>query len=96
MKIHDFFQSSESHLALCGSLRRLKDWHNATITLVMSQNALLNGYHGDVNQTCIGGDATLAKFVSAKTIGCFEEFDWTKDQLWRGKISVIDKTVRIL
>ncbi|XP_033729594.1 mdm2-binding protein-like, partial [Pecten maximus] len=80
--------SPESVLSLCGALGHLKEWFNASVTTVI-QPALLC----DLDPLLADCHQQLCQFVKAKTVGCFEDFESHWDDVWRGKVSVIDKTV---
>lgn len=75
---------SEHSYQLFGALRRLKDWHNAVITFVKTES-------------CVESEEMqgIQRLLTASSL---EEEDSrlreAADVIWRGKLSVIDKTVR--
>ncbi|XP_060075546.1 mdm2-binding protein-like [Ylistrum balloti] len=81
--------SPESVLSLCGALGHLKEWFNASVTTVVHP-ALLS----DLDPVLADSRRQLCDFVKAKSAGCFEDFGSNWEDIWRGKISVIDKTVQ--
>ena len=66
---------------LLGLLRRLKDWHNASITLF--------------DQDLSPDTEFLQKFLSASVWFDKEKLEYqnSRDVLWRGKMSICDKIV---
>ncbi|XP_069113628.1 mdm2-binding protein-like [Argopecten irradians] len=80
--------SSGSVLSLCGALAHLKEWFNASVTTVIHPTVLC-----DLDPLLADCHQQLCQFVKAKTVGCFEEFESNWNIVWRGKVSVIDKTV---
>lgn len=77
-----FFCRSENSLQLFGALRRLKDWHNAIINFVLSDG-------------CDWSDEAKA-IERLLTSSCQKEhlsLGEANAVIWRGKLSIIDKTV---
>ncbi|XP_048779873.2 mdm2-binding protein-like [Ostrea edulis] len=74
---------SEHSYQLFGALRRLKDWHNAVITFVKTES-------------CVESEEMqgIQRLLTASSL---EEEDSrlreAADVIWRGKLSVIDKTI---
>ncbi|XP_021355736.1 mdm2-binding protein-like isoform X1 [Mizuhopecten yessoensis] len=85
---HELQGSAESLLSLCGALGHLKEWYNASVTTVIHPALLC-----DLDPLLADSHRQLCDFVKAKAVGCFEDFENNQEDVWRGKVSVIDKTV---
>ncbi|XP_061186887.1 mdm2-binding protein-like [Saccostrea echinata] len=74
---------SEHSYQLFGALRRLKDWHNAVITFVRSESSVCSEEVEIIQRLLTTSGVEKEDFQSGETT----------DVIWRGKMSVIDKTI---
>ncbi|CAG2219185.1 unnamed protein product [Mytilus edulis] len=76
----EFDSSCEGFLPLYGAVRRFKDWHNTVVTSI---------YQGDNTST----DNEFTDIIPGIQTCRMDDLDFPDKVIWRGKISVVDKTV---
>ncbi|XP_052061310.1 mdm2-binding protein-like [Mytilus californianus] len=76
----EFDSSCEGFLPLYGAVRRFKDWHNT---------AVISIYQGDNIST----DHEFTDIIPGIQTCRMDDLDFPDKVIWRGKISVVDKTV---
>lgn len=81
-EIVHIFCRSENSLQLFGALRRLKDWHNAVINFVLSDGC-------DRSDEAKAVERLLTSSCQMEHLSPGE----ATAVVWRGKLSIIDKTV---
>ena len=86
MFIWILFSSYAGFLPLYGAIRRLKDWHNAAVI------SLSKGGNVDISDQT-ASESDIVDLIPGIHVHDMNSINIPNDVMWRGKISVVDKTV---
>ena len=85
MFIYILFFSFAGFLPFYGAIRRLKDWHNAAVI------SLSKGGNMDISDQTTS-ESDIVDLIPGIYVHDINNINISNDIMWRGKISVVDKT----